>query len=132
MIVFLVGMVVDVANSAFELSTRALSLDSECELSFRLVDNIDETNVVDVSVDTSFDGPYEVHEQSQHSGDDHDDILLCAGFGRKHWMGFDIVLLNELDVPVTDGICRNFDPCECVDANPLDVDGVSMFIGKNL
>ena len=68
----------------------------------------------------SFGGPYKVHEQSQHSGDDHDDISLCAGFGRKHWVGFD-VLLNELGVPVTDCICRHSQLRECVDANPLDV-----------
>ena len=39
-------------------------------------------------------------------------------------MGLDVVLFNELGVPVADGICRNSDPRECVDANPLGVDDV--------
>ena len=52
----------DVVDCAFELSTYALSLDNECELSSRLVDNIDGTIVVGVFVDTSFGGPYNVHE----------------------------------------------------------------------
>ena len=75
-VVFLGGMAVDVANSAFELPTDALSLDSECELSSWLANNIDGINVVGVSLETSSSGPYKVHEQSQHSSDDHNDILL--------------------------------------------------------
>jgi hypothetical protein len=54
---------VDVANSAFELSTEASSLDSECEFSSQSVDNIDGINVVGVSVDISSGGSYAVHEQ---------------------------------------------------------------------
>ena len=43
-------------------------------------------------------------------------------------MGLDVVLLNKLGVPVANGICRNSDPCECVDANPLGLDDVGVCI----
>ena len=44
-------------------------------------------------------------------------------------MGFD-VLLNEPGVLVTDDICRNSYLRECVDAKPLDVKDINVFIGK--
>ena len=119
MVVFLGGMIVDIVDSAFELSTNALSSDTECELSSWLANNIDKTNMASMSMDTSSGGPYEVYEQSWHCGDDHDDISLCAGFGREHWVGFDVVLLNELGVPVADEICGNSNPPEFVDTTPL-------------
>ena len=46
MVVFVGEMGVDVAHSAFELSTNASSLNSDSKLSFPMVDNIDGTNVV--------------------------------------------------------------------------------------
>lgn len=116
---FLGGMAMDVADNAFELSRDASFSDSGCELSSQSADNIDETNVVSLSMDTSSGGPYKVHKQSQHSRVDHDNIPLCVGFGRKQWVGLDVAILNELGVLVADGICRNYDPCECVDAIPL-------------
>lgn len=36
-------------------------------------------------------------------------------------MCLDVIIHNELGVIVTDSIYRNFDPCECVDANFLGV-----------
>jgi hypothetical protein len=89
-------------------------------------------NVVGVFVDTSFYESFEVHKQSQHSEDDHDDFPLCVGFGRKQWMGLDVVLLNTLGVPVADGICNNSDPYECVDTNPLGLDDVGVYIRNSL
>ena len=68
------GMTMDMRDSAFELSTNASSSDSECELSFPSADIINGTNVLGVSVDTSSHESLEVHEQSQHSGDDHNNI----------------------------------------------------------
>ena len=60
----------DVADSAFELLTNALSSD-ECKFSSLLAENIDETNMVGVSMDTSSGGPYKVRKQSHHFGNDH-------------------------------------------------------------
>lgn len=122
----------DVIDSVFELLTDVSSSDSECELSSPSVDSIDGTNVVGVYVDTFSGGPYGVYEQSQHSGDDHNDIPLCSGFGKEHWVGLDVILLNELGVPVADDICRNFDPHECIDANPFGVDDVGLCILNSL
>ena len=47
-------------------------------------------------------------------------------------MGLDVVLFNEVGVPVADGICRNSDPRECVDANPLGLDDVGVCILNSL
>ena len=128
MVASLGGMAMDMGDSAFELSTNALSFDSVCELFSPSADNTNVSNVLGVSGDTSSHESLEVHKQSQHSGDDHDDIPLCAGFGREQWVGLDVVLLNVLGVPVVDGICRNSNPRECVDANPLGLDDVGICI----
>ena len=90
------------------------------------------TTLTRQTVDTSSHESFEVHEQSLHSGDTHDDIPLCAGFGREQWVCLDVVLLNELGVPVADGICRNSVLRECVDANPLGLDDVGMCILNSL
>ena len=111
---------------------NASSCDSECELSFTSTDGTDVTNVVGVPVDASFHESLEVHEQSLHSGHDHNDIPLCVGFGREQWVGLDVVLLNELGVPVANDICRNSDPRECVDANPLGANDVGVCILNSL
>jgi hypothetical protein len=122
MVACLGGMVVNVGDSSFELLSNALSLDSKYELSSLLVDTIDVTKVVGVSMDTSSHESFEVYKQSLHSRDDHDDIPLCVGFMmREQWMCFDVIIHNELGVIVTNDIYRNFDPCECVDANFLGV-----------
>ena len=47
-------------------------------------------------------------------------------------MGFDGILLNKIVVMVKYEICRNFDPRECMDANPLSVDDVGMCILNSL
>ena len=125
-------MAMHVGDSSLELSTNASSCDSECELFFTSTDGIDVTNVVGVPVDASSYESFEGHEQSLHSGDDHDDIFLCASFGREQWVGLDVILFNELGVPVAHGICRNSEPRECVDANPLGADDVGVCILNSL
>ena len=47
-------------------------------------------------------------------------------------MGLDVVLLNKLGVLVADGICRNSNPRECVDTNPLGLDDVGICILNSL
>lgn len=64
--------------------------------------------MVSVSVDTSSGRYFKVHKQSQYFGNDHDDILLCTSFGKGCWVELDVLLPNKLDVPMADGICRNF------------------------
>ena len=121
-------MAIHVGDSSLHLSTNASSSDSNSELSSPSADSNGMTNMMGVFVDTSSHVSFEVHEQSLLSGHDHDDIPLCAGFWREQWVGLDVVLLNELGVPVADGICRNSNPRECVDANPLGLDDVGMCI----
>ena len=121
-------MALPVAYSSLELFTIASSSDGECELSSPSADCNGMPNVMEEFVDTSSHESLEVHEQSLHSRDDHDDIPLCAGFRREQWVGLDVVLLNDLGVPVVDGICRNSDPCDCVDANPLGSSDVGVCI----
>ena len=108
-----------VGHSSLEFSTNASSSDGECELSSPSAVGNGMTNVMGGFGDTSSDESLEVHVQNLHSGHDEDDIPLCAGFGREEWVGLDVVLLNEFGVPVADGICRNSNPRDCVDANPL-------------
>ena len=115
------GMAMYVGESSLELSTYASSSDGEFPLSSSLTGSVDKKNVDVVSPTTSSHESFEVHKQSLHLGEDHDNIPLCAGFGREQWVGLDVVLLDEAGVPVADGICRKSDPRECVDANPLDL-----------
>ena len=61
-------------------------------------------------------------------GDDHDDIPLCVDFEIEQWVSLDVFILNEVGVPVVDDICRNSDPRECVDANPLGLHDVGVCI----
>ena len=118
----------DMEESAFELWTNVSSSDSEYKLSSPSADSTDGTNVLGVFGDTSSHEYLEVHEQSQHSRDDHDDIPSCANFRKEQWVGLDVVLFNELGVPVANDICRNSNPHECVDANPLGLDDVGVCI----
>ena len=122
------GMTMDMGDSAFELSMNASFFGTECQFFSPLADFIDGTNVLSVSRDTSSHESLEVHKYSQHSGDDHGHIPFCAGFRREQWVDFDVVLLNELGVPVVNGICRNSNPLECIDANPLGLDDVGVFL----
>ena len=124
-------MALPVAYSSLELSTIASSY-GECELSSPSAGSNGVPNVMGDFVDTSSHESLEVPEQSLHSKDDHDDIPLCAGFGREQWVGLDVVLFNEGGVPVADGICRNSDPRDCVDANPLGPDDVGVCILNSL
>ena len=104
------GMAMHVGESSLELSTYASSSDGEFQLSSPSTGSVDKTNVDVVSPTTSSHKSFEVHKQSLHLGEDNDDIPLYAGSGREQWVGLDVVLLDEADVPVADDICRNFDP----------------------
>ena len=98
------GMAVDMGDSAFEMSTNASSSNSECDLSSPSDDTTNVSHVASGSGEPSFHTSFNVREQSQHSGDEHDDISLCAGFGRDQWVGLDVVLLNDIGDPVADGM----------------------------
>ena len=125
-------MAVDMGDSAFEMSMNASSSNSECDLSYPSDDTTSVSHVPSGLGEPSFHTSFNVREQSQRSGDEHDDIPLCTGFGRDQWVGLDVVLLNDIGDPVADGICRNTDPRECVDANPLGVDDVGVCILNSL
>ena len=132
LVVCLGGMAMHVGDSSLELSANASSSNGKCELSSPSAGSNGITNVMGVFVDTSSHESLEVHEQFLHSGDDHDDIPLCASFGREQWMDLDVVLFNELGALVADGICRSSNTRECVDANPFGLDDVGMCIINSL
>ena len=121
------GMAMHVGDSSSELSTNASSSDGECELSSPSTGSNGITNVMGVFLDTSSHESWEVHEQSLHFRDYHNDNPLCAGFGKEQWVGLDVVLLNEAD-----GIYRNSDPHECVDANRLGLADVGVSFWNSL
>ena len=125
-------MAMHVGDSSLELSTVASSSDGECGQSSPLTCSVQETYFEGVPQDSSSDESFAVQEQSLHLGDYDDDIPLCAGFGREEWVGLDVLLLNEAGVPVADGICRNSNPRECVDANPLGLDDVGVCIMNSM
>jgi hypothetical protein len=104
----------------------------EFELSSSSADNFDDAHVDGVSLFTSSPGYFQVHDRYGNSDVPDDDIHLCAGYGRDKWVGLDVVLRNDLGVPVANGICRNSDPCDCVDANPLGPDDVGVCILNSL
>ena len=131
-LVFVGGMAMHGDGSSLELSTDGSSSVRECELSSSSAGNFDDTNVGGVSLRTSSHDSFQVRDRSLHSGVDDDDIPLCAGYGREKWVGLDVVLLNDLGVPVANGICRNSDPRECVDANPLGLHDVGVCILNSL
>lgn len=47
-------------------------------------------------------------------------------------VGLDVVLLKEFGVPLANDICKNSDPYECVDANPLGLDDIGVCILNSL
>ena len=126
------GMAMHVGDCSLELSTDALSSDGECEQSSLSAGSVEVTNVEGASQSTSSHGSFEVHNQSLDIGEGPDDIPLCAGYGREQWVGLDVVLLNDVGVTVADGICRNSDPSECVDAKPLGLHDVGVCILNSL
>ena len=121
-----------VGGGSYELTTDRSSSGGECILSSSSAGSIDDTSVKGLLLYTSSHDSFGMHDQSLHSGEDHNDIPLYVGFGREEWVGLDVVLLNELGVPVANGICRNCDPCECVDANPLGPNDVGVCILNSL
>lgn len=77
-------------------------------------------------------GPLQLHEKSQPSVDEDVGISLFKVFFQEQWVGFDVILVNDNNVSVVDGILRNFAPLECVDANPLGEGNVNVCILNSL
>ena len=121
-----------VGYSSLELSTNASSSDGDCEQSSPSAGSHGMPNAMGGFVEASSHEAFQAHEESIRSGDDNDDIPFCAGFGREQWVGLDVLLFNEVGVPVANGICRNSDPRDCVDANPLGPDDVGVCILNSL
>jgi hypothetical protein len=115
-----------------ELSTDGSSSVDEFELSSSSADSFDDAHVDVVSLLTSSPGSFQVHDRSGNSGMPDNVISLCAGYGREKWMGLDVVLRNDLGVSVANDICRNSDPRDCVDVNPLGPDDVEVCILNSL
>ena len=122
----------DVGDSAFEMPTNASSSNNVWELSSPLANTIDISHASIGPGDPSFHTSFKVRQQSQHSGNEPDNILLCVGFRRDQCVGLDVVILNEFGDPVADDICRKSEPRECVDANPLGLDDVGVCILNSL
>ena len=121
-----------VGGSSLEVSTDGSSSGGECEVYSSSSGSFDDTNVEGVSLYTSSNYSSKVHDQSLHFGEDNDDIPLCVRFSREQWVGLDVILLNDVGVPVANGICRNSDPRDCVDANPLGLNDVGVCILNSL
>jgi hypothetical protein len=129
---FLGVMAIHVGAGSLKLSTDGSSSVDEFKLSSSSAGNFDDSHVDGVSLFTSSPGSFQVHDRSENSGVRDDDIPLCAGYGREKWVGLDVVLRNDLGVPVANDICRNSDPRDCVDANPLGPDDVGVCILNSL
>ena len=59
-------------------------------------------------------------------------IPPCEGYSREQWVDLDVVLVNGCGIPVADGICRNSNPTDCIDANPLGEEDVGVCILNSL
>jgi len=98
----------DIGDSASDFSSEASSYDSEFE---------------------------DVVEQEATNGvaDAEDEIIPpCEGYSREQWVDLDVVLLNACAVPVANGVCRNSNPTDCIDAKPLGEDDVGVCILNSL
>ena len=99
----------DLDESAFEWSSESSNSTSE----FEDVREHETTIGVAVSVEDDFLPP-------------------CQGYSREEWVDLDVVLVNGCGVPVADGVCRNSDPTDCIDANPLGLEDVGVCILNSL
>jgi hypothetical protein len=121
-----------VGGSSLEMPTDESCYGGESELSSSSSGSFDDTNVESVSLYTLSPESSEEQDQSQHPVEVNVAIPLCAGFGREQWVGLDVVLLNDAGVPVANGICRNSNPRDCVDADPLGINDVGVCIMNSL
>ena len=103
-----VAMDSNVGDSAFDFSSESLSYASEFE------DFMEhETTIGVANVEDEFLPP-------------------CEGYSREQWIDLDVVLVNGCGVPVADGVCRNSNPIDCIDANPLGEEDVGVCILNSL
>jgi hypothetical protein len=75
-----------------------------------------------------------VEQETTHGVANIEDEFIppCEGYSREQWVDLDVVLLNGCGVPVADGVCRNSNPTDCLDANPLGEEDVSYIHWKCL
>ena len=85
----------NVGDSAFDFSLEASSYASEFEV---VVEQ--ETTIGVANAEDEFLPP-------------------CEGYSREQWIDLDVVLVNGCGVPVADGVCRNSNPTDYIDANSL-------------
>ena len=91
-------------DSALELSSEVSSYGSEFE-----VVGEHETTISIANVEDKFLRP-------------------CEGYSREQWVDLDVILVNGCGVPVADRVCRNSNPKDCIDANPLGEEDVGVCI----
>jgi hypothetical protein len=103
-----VAMDSNVGDSAFDFSSEASSYASEFE---------------------------DVVEQETTNGvaNAEDEIIPpCEDYSRDQWVDLVVVLFNACGVPVADSVCRNSNPTDCIDANPLGEEDVGVCILNSL
>ena len=103
-----VAMDSNVGDSGFDLSSEASSYASEFEV---VVEQ--ETTIGVANAEDEFLPP-------------------CEGYSREQWIDLDVVLVNECGVLVADGVLRNSNPTDCIDANPLGEEDVGVCILNSL
>ena len=65
-------------------------------------------------------------------GTENEFLPPCEGYSREQWVDLDVVLVNAHGDRVANGVCRNSDPKDCVDANPLGLEDVGVCILNSL
>jgi hypothetical protein len=59
-------------------------------------------------------------------------ILECAELSRASWVNLEMVLVNDNEVAMVEGIYRNTHPQDCIDENPLGTEDVGVVISESL
>ena len=98
----------NVGNSAFEFSSEASSYASKFEA---VVEQ--ETTIGVANAEDEFLPP-------------------CKGYLREQWIDLNVVLVNGCGIPVAVGVCRNSNPTDCINANPLGEEDVGVCILNSL
>src|ERR1700680_1438927 len=81
-----------------------------------------------VGEDSFDDSADEGHLGSPSPSDPFCPIVECAGLSRASWVNLDVVLVNDSEVAVAEGICRNTHPQDCIDEHPLGTEDVGVVI----
>ena len=116
---------VDECDSAFELSSDPSTSSDEFE------------DILDDGIGTAFsnivdDVPPTPTQPTEDVFDVEEYLPPCHGYSREQWIGLDVVVLNLHGIPIADGVCRNTNPKDCVDAYPLGDDDVGVCILNSL